>query len=259
MKILVTNDDGFDSPGIKALWELALEFADEVMVVAPDRSYSGMSHAITMYEPLFLNVEKEESYDTGKKLIVYSTNGSPVDCVKLALDEIYGGEEPDMILSGINHGSNSNISVLYSGTIGAATEGALYDIPSIGFSLCSHEYSADLSAAVHYGRMAIQRALELHPLSPTLCWNVNVPPLPLGEIKGIKFARQTRGLWREEFVGNTDPRGRKYYWMNGGFHNAEPDATDSDEAALKSGYVTIVPLQLDLTNYAFLEKYGVDF
>ncbi len=259
MKILVTNDDGFDSPGIRALWELALEFADEVMVIAPDRSYSGMSHAITMYEPLFVRVEREETRENGKKLIVYSTNGSPVDCVKLAVDEIYNGEEPDMIFSGINHGSNSNISVLYSGTIGAATEGALYDIASIGFSLCSHSYEADLAPSIHFGRKIIEKALSLPALTPTLCWNVNFPPLPLQEIKGIKFARQTRGLWREEFEENTDPRGRKYYWMNGGFYNAEPEASDSDEAALAQGYVTIVPLQLDLTNYAFLNAHGTEF
>ncbi len=259
-RILVSNDDGVDAPGIKALWELALEFADEVIVVAPQRCYSGMSHSITMHSPLFLeSVIDEEVRPDGKKLSVWACSGSPVDCIKLALDEIIKHSLPDMILSGVNHGSNSNISVIYSGTMGAATEGAFYGIPSIGFSLCSHDYNSSLEAAIHYGRKIIERAISLPQLNPTLCWNVNVPDVAIDQIKGIKFARQTRGVWREDFLHNVDPRGRNYYWMSGGFYNGEPEAVDSDEAYLAQNYVTIVPVQMDLTNYEFLESYGSDF
>ncbi len=258
MKILISNDDGVTAPGIKALWELALEFADEVLVVAPDRGFSGMSHAITMHTPLYLDTVME-THENGRKLTVMASNGSPVDCIKLALDEIIRDSHPDLILSGINHGSNSNISVVYSGTMGAASEGAFYGIPSIGFSLCSHDHSADLTATVHYARQVIKKALSMPPQNPTLCWNVNVPALPLEQIQGVKFARQTKGVWREEFVANTTPHGRKYYWMNGGFINAEPGAPQADETLLGKGFVTILPVQMDLTDHAFLLHHGTDF
>ncbi len=259
MKILISNDDGVTAPGIKALWELALEFADEVLVVAPDRVFSGMSHAITMHSPLFLEKLVDEVRNDGKKLTVYSTNGSPVDCIKLALDEIIRNDMPDLILSGINHGSNSNISVVYSGTMGAATEGAFYGIPSIGFSLCSHDETKDLTAVIDYGRKIIAKAIEMPQLNPTLCWNVNVPDIPYDKIKGVKFARQTKGVWREEFQPNIDPHGRKYYWMSGGFHNAESGTEGADETLLAQGYITILPVQMDLTDYTFLNKYGTEF
>ncbi len=258
-KILISNDDGFDSPGIRALWEVALEFADEVLVVAPDRCYSGMSHAITMNSPIFLDKRLCEVREDGKRLTVYSTSGSPVDCIKVAMDALCKDSEPDMILSGVNHGSNSNISVIYSGTMGAATEGAFYGIPSIGFSLCTHDYSASLEASIHYMRRIITKAITLPRLNPTLCWNVNIPPIPLSDIKGVQFARQTRGVWREEFLHNQDPRGRDYYWMSGRFYNSEPDAKDSDEASLQNGYVTIIPVQTDMTDYNFLNNYGTEF
>lgn len=249
MKILITNDDGVQAPGIKALTDLALEFGDEVVVVAPDRCFSGMSHSITMHSPLFVETLLDEP-----QLKIYATNGSPVDCVKISLDELLRHSLPDLILSGINHGSNSNISVIYSGTMGAATEGAFYGIPSIGFSLTSHDQSADLAPTIHYARQVIKQALTYPSLTPTLCWNVNVPNIPLDKIKGIKFARQTRGVWREDFVKRADPRGRDYYWMSGRFYNAEPHATDTDEYALADGYVAIVPVQMDMTNYAFLDS-----
>lgn len=259
MRILITNDDGVTSPGIKALWELALEFGDEVFVLAPNKGYSGMSHAITMTEPIYLDTVLEETTAEGKQLKVYSTNGSPVDCIKLALDELFADGWPDLVLSGVNHGSNSNISIIYSGTMGAATEGAFYDIPSIGFSLCSHDHSEDLSAVVHYGRKIIAKALTYPKLTPTLCWNVNFPVLSIEEIKGIKFTRQTVGFWQETFTENTNPHGRKYYWMNGAFTNQEPDVKENDEGYLADGYITIVPVQMDMTNYKFLEENGCEF
>lgn len=253
MTILISNDDGIDAPGIRALTDLALEFADRVVVVAPNRCFSGMSHAITMHSPIFVDKVLDTTYDNGKHLEMYATNGSPVDCIKIALDEIIKHELPDMILSGINHGSNSNISVIYSGTMGAATEGAFYNIPSIGFSLTTHDQSADLTPTIHFARQVITKALSYPALTPTLCWNVNIPNLPLEQIKGITFARQTVGLWREDFLHNRDPRGKDYYWMSGRFYNSEPGATQSDEYQLSEGWVTIVPVQMDLTNYRFLE------
>ncbi len=259
MKILVTNDDGVTSPGIKALWELALEFGDEVFVLAPNRGYSGMSHAITMTEPIYLDSVLEETTPEGKHLKVYSTNGSPVDCIKLALDELYDNERPDLILSGVNHGSNSNISIIYSGTMGAASEGAFYGIPSLGFSLCSHDHSEDLSAVTHFGRQIIAKALTYPQMHPTLCWNVNIPVAPIEEIKGIKFTRQTVGFWQETFTENINPLGRKYYWMHGAFTNQEPEVRDNDEWLLSENYITIVPVQMDMTNYKFLEAYGSEF
>lgn len=253
MTILISNDDGIDAPGIKALTDVALEFADRVVVVAPNRCFSGMSHSITMHSPLFVDKLTDTTDENGKRLERYSTNGSPVDCIKIALDEILKQELPDLILSGVNHGSNSNISVIYSGTMGAATEGAFYGIPSIGFSLTTHDYSADLAPTMHFARQVITKALSYPALTPTLCWNVNIPALPLEQIKGITFARQTVGLWREDFIYNQDPRGRGYYWMSGRFYNAEPGAEQSDEHRLAQGMVTIVPVQMDLTDYRFLE------
>lgn len=249
MKILITNDDGVDSNGIKALTNLAVEFAEQVVVVAPDKCFSGMSHSITMHSPLFVEKLLEQ-----KGLEIYATNGSPVDCIKIALDEMLRHSMPDLILSGINHGSNSNISIIYSGTMGAATEGALYGIPSIGFSLTSHDQQADLAPSIHYARQIITRALSYQAITPTLCWNVNVPNIPLDQIKGVKFARQTRGLWREDFIKREDPRGRDYYWMSGRFYNGEPDAIQSDEYVLGENYVSVVPVQMDMTNYSFLDS-----
>lgn len=260
MTILITNDDGINAPGIKAITELALEFADNVIVVAPDKCYSGMSHSITMHSPLFLECLQDETLSDNKRIRRYSITGAPVDCVKFALDEILKQEGlPDMLFSGINHGSNSNISIIYSGTMGAATEGAFYGIPSIGFSLMSHDEGSDLAPTVHFARQIIVKALTYPKLTPTLCWNVNVPHLKQEEIKGIRFARQTRGVWREDFAHNQDPRGKDYYWMRGSFENHEPEEENSDERVLAAGYVAIVPVQMDMTNYSFLEKEGFEF
>ncbi|MDE5944907.1 MAG: 5'/3'-nucleotidase SurE [Rikenella sp.] len=242
--IFVTNDDGVQAAGIAALMRLASEFGD-VVVVAPNESYSGMSHSITMQRPLFVScVSSEPGLD------VYSCTGTPVDCVKIGFDEILPDRAPDLVLSGINHGSNANVSVIYSGTMGAATEAAMYGIPSIGFSLTDHSPAADFTAAVHYARGIIEHVLTLPAEQRTgLCLNVNIPDIPLSEIKGIKVCRQTLGCWREEFVHRTDPQNRDYYWMSGRFYNAEPQAEDSDEWALRHGYVAIVPVQTDLTDY----------
>lgn len=252
MKIFITNDDGYNSGGIKAITELAMEFSDDVIVVAPDKTYSGMSHAITMHSPLFV----EKIADTPKGLRSYICAGTPVDCVKIAFDEIMKNEKlPDLVLSGINHGSNSNISVIYSGTMGAATEAAFYGIPALGISLTDHSLNANFEGAVFAARKVIQQVVAMSQNeSRYLCLNVNVPNINLEELKGIKYCRQTKGCWKEDFVARRDPHGRDYYWMSGKFYNDEADATDTDEWALKNGYVAIVPVQMDLTDYNRLEK-----
>lgn len=247
--IFVTNDDGVQAAGIAALILLAEEFGD-VVAIAPNESYSGMSHAITMHRPLFVSrVTSQPGLD------VYSCTGTPVDCVKLGFDEILKERVPDLVLSGINHGSNANISVIYSGTMGAATEAAFYGVPSIGFSLTDHSPAADFTAAVHYAREIITQVLAMTAKQKRgLCLNVNVPNIPLDDVKGVKVCRQTRGNWREEFIGRTDPHNRDYYWMSGRFYNFEPEAEDTDEWALSRGYVTVVPVQMDLTDYTRLDN-----
>ena len=246
--IFVTNDDGVQAAGIAALIRLAAEFGD-VVAVAPNESYSGMSHSITMHRPLFVS---KVSQTDGVE--VYSCTGTPVDCVKIGFDEILGTRIPDLVLSGINHGSNANVSVIYSGTMGAATEAALYGIPSIGFSLTDHSPAADFTASVHYARQIIGQVLAMPAESLAgLCLNVNIPNIPQDKIRGIRVCRQTRGNWREDFVHRTDPNNRDYYWMSGRFYNFEPEAEDSDEWALRDGYVSIVPVQMDLTDYQRLD------
>lgn len=245
--ILITNDDGYQSKGIEKITQIACRYGD-VVVVAPDKGYSGFSHAITMHSPLFvIPIDHQEG------LVRYKCTGTPVDCLKLALDELMLDREPDLIISGINHGSNSNISVIYSGTMGAAIEGLLYNIPSIGFSLTDHDVDADLSAFDHYAPQIIEMVMAMENRSG-VCLNVNVPGIAPGEIKGIRMCRQTHGNWREKFVHRTDPHGRDYYWMSGSFYNAEPHAEDTDEWALAHGYVAIVPVQTDLTNYKMLDR-----
>ena len=240
--ILVTNDDGYDSKGLAAAVEVARAFG-RVVVVAPETTQSGMSQAITMYNPLYLRcVRKEEGLE------VYSFSGTPVDCVKMAFDYLLRDERVDLVISGINHGSNSAVNVLYSGTMGAAIEGSFYGCPSIGLSLDDHGADADFEAAVVYGKRIVRSVLEKKVELP-LCLNVNVPVGKPGELHGIRLCRQNRGFWREEFYRHEDPRGRAYFWLTGDFVNGEPGAEDTDEWALAHGYVSVVPVQVDLTDY----------
>ena len=245
--IFITNDDGYNAKGLNALIEAVRPMA-RILVVAPETSQSGMSHAITMGNPLFLRKVREE-----EGLEVYACSGTPVDCVKMAFDSVMT-ETPMLALSGINHGSNSAVSVIYSGTMGAAMEAGLYNIPSIGFSLLDHDYDADFTGAVKYALQIIERVMSEEDLPLPMCLNVNIPNLPADEIKGIRMCRQNKGYWREEFERRQDPRGRDYYWLTGVFLNQEEHATDTDECALCDGYVSIVPLQIDLTNYEQLNQ-----
>ena len=240
--ILVTNDDGYDSKGLAAAVEVARAFG-RVVVVAPETTQSGMSQAITMYNRLYLRcVSRQEGLE------VYAFSGTPVDCVKMAFDYLLRDQRVDLVVSGINHGSNSAVNVLYSGTMGAAIEGSFYDCPSVGLSLDDHSEDADFEAAVVYGKRIVRSVLEKKVELP-LCLNVNVPVGKPGELHGIRLCRQNRGFWREEFYRHEDPRGRAYFWLTGDFVNGEPGAEDTDEWALAHGYVSVVPVQVDLTDY----------
>ena len=245
--IFITNDDGVHAKGLGTLIE-TLRPAGRLIVVAPERMQSGMAHAITMTRPLTLKKTIDEP-----DLTIYACNGTPVDCVKIAFDYLLAEEkQPSLIVSGINHGSNSAINVLYSGTMGAAIEASFYDIPSIGFSILDHAEDADFTTAAHFVPRIIETVEKMRPATP-ICLNVNIPCLPVQEIKGIRPCRQTRGFWREDFERRQDPRGNDYYWLTGYFRNAEPEAEDTDEWALAHGYISVVPIQVDLTNYRQLE------
>lgn len=244
--IFVTNDDGYQSKGFAAAIEVARKFG-RVVAVAPERTQSGMSQAITMYNPLYMKKVRDE-----EGVEVYALSGTPVDCAKMAFDYMFEDRIPDLVISGINHGSNAAVNVLYSGTMGAAIEGSFYGCPSIGFSITSHDADADFTAAKHYVEQIVGSILEGELPTP-LCLNVNIPDVQLEEIQGVKVCRQTRGYWREEFFSRQDPHNRQYFWLTGGFCNAEPDAEDTDEWGLAHNYVTVVPVQVDMTDYAKME------
>lgn len=241
--ILITNDDGYRAKGIIALTE-SVRGLGEILVVAPDGPRSGMSSAITSLQPLRVHLEKEET-----DLKVYSCTGTPVDCVKLGINEL-AGRRPDIVLSGINHGSNAAVAVLYSGTMGAALEGAVFKIPSIGFSLLDHDLNADFSHAEKYIRILTEQVIE-EGLPAGTCLNVNIPR---GEnIKGIKICRQTSGQWIKEFLLSKDGAHKSIYWLTGEFANDEPDDEMTDEWALSNGYVSVVPVKVDMTNHEHIE------
>ena len=247
LRILVTNDDGVYAKGISALIEMVQPYG-EVIVLAPLTGNSGMSQAITITTPIRLKKIKEE-----ENLKIYACTGTPADCVKLAFSQIILDEKIDLLVSGINHGANSSASVLYSGTLAATREGVMYNIPSVGFSLCDHDDDADFSACISLGRKIIDKMLtENFGIDSFL--NVNIPKLPLEEIKGFKVCKQAKGVWREEFEKRTDPHGFDYYWLTGKFVNEEPEAADADETWLEKGYVTIVPQGLDMTHYGEIER-----
>jgi 5'-nucleotidase len=236
---LLTNDDGVYAKGLKELIEVMRLFGD-LVVVAPDGPRSGLSHAITVDKPLRVNkLEEDDGF------LFYSCNGTPVDCVKLACNQLMS-RKPDFIISGINHGANSSVSILYSGTMGAALEGCIHGVPSIGFSLSDYDTDADFSKSKMVVARVFQTVAE-NGLPDGVCLNVNIPK---GDIKGINFCRQTRGKWEEEFEKRTDPHGREYYWLTGYFNNAESEAKDTDDYALANGFVSVVPVSLDLTAYS---------
>ncbi len=236
--ILVTNDDGITAPGIRALVE-AMSSLGKVIVVAPDSPQSGMGHAITLNSPLRL-----DRVDFPGNVEAYQCSGTPVDCVKLAVNQILH-RKPSLCVSGINHGSNSSINVIYSGTLSAAMEGAIEGIPSIGFSLNNYNLDADLNAAKHISKIIAANILK-HGLPVNTLLNVNLPYLTLDRLKGIKICRQALAKWEEEFSERLDPHKRPYYWLTGKFVNPDK-GEDTDEWALANGYVSIVPVEFDFT------------
>ena len=237
--ILVTNNDGITAPGIRNLVESIVDLGD-VVVVAPDSHQSGMGHAITIS-----NILRMSPHDFGVPSVqAYKTTGTPVDCVKLAIYKILE-RKPDVLVSGINHGSNASINVIYSGTMSAAVEGALEGIPSVGFSLCDFAEDADFSASRNVARTVTQKVLK-HGTPTGTCLNVNIPKVAPEDLRGIKVCRQGAGHWADSFEEREAPGGRTYYWMTGNFTDVDK-GEDTDEWALKHGYVSVVPVQYDMT------------
>lgn len=238
--ILVTNDDGITSKGISTLVNIVKKIA-EVIVVAPDSPQSAMGHAITITKPLRL----DKTSIFGSEILAYQCSGTPADCVKLAKSVVLENKMPDMVVSGINHGSNTSTSILYSGTMSAAIEAALEGIPAIGFSLCDWSSDADFSHIEAYILKIIEEFL-VKGMPQAVALNVNFPPKTNEPIKGVKICRQATAKWEEVFDERTDPHGRSYFWMTGNFVNTDK-GIDTDEWAIANNYGSIVPCIYDLT------------
>lgn len=245
--ILVTNDDGITAKGIRTLIEVMLTIGD-VIVVAPDSPQSAMGHAITINDTLYCDPIVVDPQATHKE---YSCSGTPADCVKLATQQILP-RRPDICVSGINHGSNSSINVIYSGTMSAAVEAGVEGIPAIGFSLLDYSPNANFEACTSFVKEITLEVLK-KGLPKGIVLNVNIPKLPFSEIKGIKVCRQAKAMWVEDFDKRTNPQGRDYYWLSGEFKNQDR-GEDTDEWALAQGYVSVVPVQFDLTAHHFIQE-----
>lgn len=244
--ILVTNDDGITAPGIRTLVEVMLTIGD-VVVVAPDSPQSAKGHAITVDSTLYVEqIEVPEGTH-----LEYTCSGTPADCVKLAVREILD-RRPDICVSGINHGSNSSINVIYSGTMSAAIEAGIEGIPAVGFSLLNYKWSAKFGACKTFVKTITENVIQ-HGLQTDVVLNVNIPDIPEKDIKGIKVCRQARANWVEEFDKRKNPSGRDYYWLTGKFVNLD-GGEDTDEWALENGYVSVVPVQFDLTAHHFIQN-----
>jgi len=237
--ILITNDDGINAPGIRALIDVMSELG-KVVVVAPDSPQSAMGHAITINNTLYINKISKENAAVEE----YSCSGTPVDCVKIAVNEILK-QKPDLCVSGINHGSNSSINVIYSGTMSAAVEGGIEGIPSIGFSLLDYNWNADFEPVKNAIRKIASEVLS-NKLPDGVVLNVNFPRLKESEFKGTRVCRQAKAIWQERFDKRQTPIGKDYYWLTGEFINLDK-GEDTDEWALANGYISIVPVQFDLT------------
>ncbi|WP_333694671.1 5'/3'-nucleotidase SurE [Flavobacterium sp.] len=242
--ILVTNDDGISAPGLRNLIAVMKELGD-VVVVAPDSPQSAMGHAITINNTLFINRVHFDP-DLNEE---YSCSGTPVDCVKLAVNEICK-QKPDLCVSGINHGSNSSINVIYSGTMSAAVEAGIEGIPAIGFSLLDYDWNANFEPAKEIIKTIAQEVLS-QGLPDGVILNVNFPKIE--KFKGVRICRQAKAFWKEEFDKRKTPQGKDYYWLTGEFINMD-NGEDTDEWALKNGFVSVVPVQFDLTAHHAIQK-----
>ena len=243
--ILVTNDDGITAPGIRKLIEIMTEIGD-VVVVAPDSPQSGKGHAITINQTLSFEELKLDGPQRD-----FSCSGTPVDCVKIALDKILT-RRPNLVVSGINHGSNSSINVIYSGTMSAAVEAGVEGLQAIGFSLSDFSWEADFDQAKDYIKSIVLKTLE-NPMPKGIVLNVNIPKLKKEEIKGIKVCKQANAKWEESFDERVNPHGKKYYWLSGYFNNMD-NSEDADETALSEGYISVVPVKFDLTAYEYIDS-----
>jgi len=243
--ILISNDDGITAPGIRALIEAVKPLGD-LVIVAPDSPQSGMGHAVTISKPLRL--DKTNIYGD---IPAYQCSGTPADCVKLAVDKVLH-RKPDLLVSGINHGSNSSINVLYSGTMSAAMEGAIEGIPSVGFSLCNYAYDSDFSLAQKVAQRIAKNIIQ-NGLPQATLLNVNIPYVADMDFKGLKVCRQAIAKWQEDFDERRDPNGRKYYWLTGKFLNMDK-GVDTDEWALANNYASVVPVHFDLTAYHAIQS-----
>ncbi len=241
--ILVTNDDGITAPGIQALYRSMQELGD-VVVVAPDKEMSAAGHAITLTEPI-----RTKEVELPGDIIGHAVTGTPADCVKIAVKAILD-RKPDLVVSGINLGSNTGVNVLYSGTVSAATEGVILGIPGLAFSLTTYNTS-DYQAASHVAKYLTRSVLE-NGLPENTGLNVNIPPISLDEIKGIRVTKQGKGSFNERFEKRLDPRQKTYYWMTGEPLEIEEDE-DADGRVIREGYISVTPIQYDLTHYQFLE------
>jgi 5'-nucleotidase len=248
--ILVTNDDDITAPGIHALVK-AVRPLGKVVVVAPDRPQSGMGHAITIGVPLRL-----DKVDLFEGIDAYQCSGTPVDCVKLARDKILHGL-PDICVSGINHGANHSINIIYSGTMSAAMEAAIEGIPSIGFSSLDYSYEADFEIPRKIAHLLTAKVLK-GKLPRGALFNVNIPVVSVDQLKGIRICRQANAKWVEDFDERRDPHGKKYYWLTGGFKNLD-DGEDTDVWALENNYVSVVPVRFDLTDYTLKKQLEKDW
>ena len=237
--ILVTNDDGINAPGIRTLISVVKNIGD-VIVVAPDSPQSGMGHAITINSTL----HSSKITPKNSEIIEYSCSGTPADCVKLAINELMP-RKPDLCVSGINHGSNSSINVIYSGTMSAAIEAGIEGVPAIGFSLLDYSWNADFSQSKDFIRKITLNALN-NGIPKGVVLNANIPAVKKSDIKGVKICRQAKAYWVEEFDKRKNPLGQEYYWLTGKFVNKD-QGEDTDEWALKNNYISIVPVEFDLT------------
>ncbi|WP_185870625.1 5'/3'-nucleotidase SurE [Blattabacterium cuenoti] len=244
--ILVTNDDGIIAPGIRALIH-AMNSLGDVYVVAPNKPQSGIGHAITMDAVLYCDSVK---IDNGIQK-EWKCSGTPVDCVKLAINQILP-KKPDICVSGINHGSNSSINIMYSGTISAVIEAGIEGIPSVGFSLLDFDWNANFEHSKEYVCQIVKKILHNPTPKKIISLNVNIPKLRKEQIKGIKICRQAEAKWKESFDRRYNPKGRSYYWLVGDFVHFDKKLEDTDEWALKNGYISIVPIKFDLTDYTLL-------
>ncbi|MEB8327811.1 5'/3'-nucleotidase SurE [Flavobacteriaceae bacterium KMM 6897] len=246
--ILVTNDDGITAPGLRALVRYMKEIGD-VIVVAPDSPQSGMGHAITLDNALY---SKKVTIDLENGAAEeYSCSGTPADCVKLALQELLD-RKPDICVSGINHGSNSSINVIYSGTMSAAIEAGIEGIPAIGFSLCDFSWEANFDKPGEAIKTIVREALE-KGMPPGVVLNVNIPKLEGIDYRGIKVSRQARANWKEKFDKRISPMGKEYYWLTGEFELLDK-GEDTDEWALANNYISVVPTQFDLTAHHAIQN-----